>query len=196
MTNVGSGYSWAEVTFTNQSGSGVAARAIISPVNGHGFDAINELMVDSVILATTINNDPVQGIDLQTGYRQYGVVKNIDNWGDDGNYQGILGTTAFKATLTTTVGLNVNDYVIFNERDVYLLIYISGNEVLLIPQNGGILYVGDNGKQTSTNVVFQATAVTNPTINSTTGDLLYVNNHTLIEYQNQQSFTLRTVITL
>lgn len=196
MTSVGQGYSWANITFTNQSGSGVAARAIIAPANGHGFDAINELLVDTVILATTINNDSVHDIDLQTGYRQYGVVKNIDNWADDRNFIGTLGTTAFKATLDTTVGINSNDYVIFNEKDIYLVVFISGNDVLLVPQNGGILYVGDNGKQTSTNVIFKAMAVVNPTINSSTGDLLYVNNHTLIEYQNQQSFTLRTVITL
>jgi len=196
VTNVGSNYSWATVSFADQSGTGATARAIISPTTGHGFDAINELYADSVILATTINNDTIQGIKVKNGYRQYGVLKNIDNWGDDGKFQGTIGTAAYLATFSTTTNIVKNDYVLVNETDSYLVLYISGNDVLLIPQNGGVLLTGSTGKQVSTNVAFTVTAVTNPSINSYTGDLLYVNNHTQIEHQDQQSLTLRTVITL
>ena len=75
-TNMGSGYSNATVQANGGTGSGFEARVIISPPNGHGYDAVYELggFFAGVNVKLDGNNDGDGDFITGTAFRQVGVI--------------------------------------------------------------------------------------------------------------------------
>jgi len=73
ITNPGSGYRFANVVVSGGGGSNAAIRAVISPVGGHGSDAISELGGKYLMVNTRFEpTDPK--IPLNIDYRQVGLL--------------------------------------------------------------------------------------------------------------------------
>ena len=77
----GSGYSYANVTITGNTGTLVAANtavgvALISPPGGHGSNVINELFADKVCISTTFANTESNTIPIANDYRRVGLLKD------------------------------------------------------------------------------------------------------------------------
>lgn len=70
LTNRGIGYTWAEVEFSTGAAS---ARAITSPVGGHGNDAIKELGGKYVLVRSKIRFDELN-FPVENDYRKIGLV--------------------------------------------------------------------------------------------------------------------------
>jgi hypothetical protein len=74
MTNSGSGYTQATVSFANTSGGvGASATAILSPVGGHGSDAKSELGAVHKMVRLELAGDE-NGTFPATSYRQAGLI--------------------------------------------------------------------------------------------------------------------------
>lgn len=74
---IGTGYTIANVSFSSATGSGAAARAIISPPGGHGSNPVDELgafyvMIDVQLIADDGSGDFI----VDNDFRQIGIMSN------------------------------------------------------------------------------------------------------------------------
>ena len=77
VTNAGSNYSVANITFTPVSGgTGATARAVLSPENGHGTNPVEEL--GGFYSGVSVSLTGAEGSDfiINNSFRQLGIVKN------------------------------------------------------------------------------------------------------------------------
>lgn len=196
----GYGYTHANITITG-NGSNAAATAIISPPGGHGKNAVKELFADTIMLYSTINNEKNQGITVNNDYRQFGLLKNIKQFGSNLAFTNSLGSTCYLLTCNTVTGLNRDDVLTITSNDVekefVVIEVITGTNQLLLINNdnfdletGDILYNEIGADFTVTQIDSE------PDINKFSGDMLYIDNRTTVSYSDQQLVTIRTIIQL
>lgn len=79
MINVGSGYSYANITISSNTTDTITAAnltPIISPFGGHGSDVKNELIAKYVGISTTFANNESGTIPTTNDYRKIGLLKD------------------------------------------------------------------------------------------------------------------------
>jgi hypothetical protein len=74
VTNPGSNYSYAEAKIVSSTGSGAQLIAPVSPVSGHGYDAVGELAVHNIMLVCEFNGSEGGVIPTDIDYHQLGLV--------------------------------------------------------------------------------------------------------------------------
>lgn len=74
VTNAGTNYTFANVSITSTLGSGATVNYPISPIGGHGFDAVSELGCHKVMITTEFNGDEGGYIPTDIDYRQIGIL--------------------------------------------------------------------------------------------------------------------------
>ena len=210
MTNVGSGYTWTDVRITGNVGSDGAAtaRAIMSPIGGHGSDAINELGANSLVFYTSISRDLNQGFEINNDYRKVGLVRNFKEHGTNRRFQGSIGSGC--VLLTGSFNKELLDYdmlllkdgykkyriVDFNDTQILVSVFNNfpvtvGDTLVTDPTDGGhILYP----PQQPTNIF--VTDVAERTINPFSGDFLFFEVTTPYTPTAEQIITVRTVVTI
>ena len=94
MVTTGQGYTWTDVVIIGNVGStGAVARAIMSPLGGHGADAIDELNANSIVFYSSISRDKNQGIEIvNNDYRKAGLVRNIKQYGSNVRFTDDVGS--------------------------------------------------------------------------------------------------------
>lgn len=207
VTNPGVGYTFANVIISGDTGSNANLTAILSPQGGHGSDAIRELYTDTLILYSTINNEKIHGLDVNNDYRQYGIIKDIKQFGNQRAFANATGTPCFLVTvdtltnslfqplqddtiLQTTAGNTTRSFEVVEIRS-------ANTQILLTSLDNFTLTTGTVLNDPLTDSDFTVTSVDSlPTINKLSGDLLYVDNRTSISYSDNQLVTLRTVLRL
>jgi hypothetical protein len=207
VTNPGVGYTFANVIITADSGSNANITAIFSPQGGHGSDAIRELFADTLIFYSTINNERIHGLDVNNDYRQYGIIKDIKQYGNQRSFANATGTPCFLVTLNTltdslsntladdtiletTSGNTVRTFEVVETR-------VANTQALLTSLDNFTLTAGTVLNDPITDSNFTVSVVDRlPTINKFSGDLLYIDNRTSISYSDSQLVTLRTVLRL
>lgn len=200
VTSPGSGYTYGNVTLTDATGANANLSVIFSPYGGHGSDAVSELFADTIMLYTSVTNETVHGKSVTNDYRQFGIIKNLKNFNNNGTFIEASGASVYLATLNTVAGLSKDDYLYLNlavDRYFDIIdIYPSGNLVLLNPRDNYNLTQGDS-LINSANTTYTVSVINQtPDINKLSGDLLYINNKTPVTYSTQQEITLRTVLKL
>lgn len=78
MTNIGSDYTTATALITGD-GTGAAATAHVSPVKGHGKNAVEELRSSTLMFTGKLNQTLISGLELNNDYRQVGIIRNPDS---------------------------------------------------------------------------------------------------------------------
>lgn len=82
MNTIGNNYSQAVVTFSGGGGTDAAARAVISPVGGHGADPVTELGGYYTMLNVQLDGEEGSGdFPVDNDYRQLGMVINPYEYG-------------------------------------------------------------------------------------------------------------------
>ena len=83
--NLGSSYTFSDAALTSSSsmgsGTGGAVSVIISPKNGHGHSAINELGGHYVMTATTLTQDEGDDVSTANDFREVGLVVDPTTYG-------------------------------------------------------------------------------------------------------------------
>ena len=82
--NLGSGYTFSDIGLSSASaigGSGGVITVMISPKNGHGYDAVAELGGHYVMCATTLTQAENDDITIANDFRQVGIVVDPTNYG-------------------------------------------------------------------------------------------------------------------
>ena len=204
VTNPGQGYTYANITPAG-AGSGATFRAIISPKGGHGKDAISELYASTIMLVSRLSGEKNQTIPAVNDFRQISIIKNPKQYNANSYFRNAIGYTC--ALLECDVNsVNTAGFIGFKIDDVltqlndstktytlieklsannkyYLLVQINDNAV---PASGNTLYIGDYN--------MSVTAVTNPTINKFSGEMLYIDNRVKFASSDEQTIVTSTLI--
>ena len=194
MTSYGQNYRWATATITG-TGFGARARVVIAPYGGHGKNALTNLFTRYLMFYSNMAQDKNQGFDVNNDYRQLGIVKNPRMYGSTYNYvstagsacwvvSGVANTTLFPAdALLTKVDDSARFRIVTNNGNALLLQSLDNSS----PTIGSVL-VNANGD------LFTAAAVTAPTVDKYSGDLMFIDNRAAFTPTADQTVTMRTVI--
>jgi len=209
ITNPGRDYSWTDVQIIGNNGNdGTASvRAIMSPLGGHGSNAIDELNANSLAFYTSISKDKNQGIEINNDYRKVGLVRNFKKHGqnvkftDDVGSGCVLVTAQFDKTklqhdmLLLKDGYKKYRVVDFNDTQILLSVFNNfsvniGDLLVTDPTDGGLT----TPTIPSQNIV--VTSVTERTIDQFSGDFLMFSVREPYSPTAEQIITVRTVLTV
>ena len=194
MTSYGSGYRWATATITG-TGFGARARVVIAPYGGHGKNALTNLFTRYLMFYSNMAQDKNQGFDVNNDYRQLGIIKNPRMYGSTYSYNstsgsacwvvsGVANTTLFPAdTLITKVDDGTRFRIVTNNGNALLLQTIDNSTPIT-----GSIFSNANGD------LFNCSAVTAPTVDKYSGDMLFIDNRAAFTPTADQTVTMRTVI--
>lgn len=198
ITNMGSGYTWAKVTIQATGSTQATARAIISPINGHGSNAVEELYGRSVISYITFEGDEEGNFPIDITFRQIGIIAEpylygtttiADLPGSMRQYTALnLGTLSGSfvegeyINNSTTGTANVARILKVDSNKIYVNIIkeeISQNDFLVGATSGTtaeVLTVGD------------------PILERYSGNMLYLENREAITKIENQAETYRLIV--
>jgi hypothetical protein len=209
ITNPGNGYTWTDVTITGNTGStGAVARAIMSPLGGHGSNAIDELNANSIVFYTSISRDKNQGIEINNDYRKVGLVRNFKQFGSNRRFTDDIGsgcvliTGIFDPTLLQYDMLLSKDtykkFRIVDFTDTQILVSVFnnfgisiGDTLLTDPTNAGLVTAPT---VVASNIV--VTSVSERTIDQFSGDFLMFSIRDPYSPTSEQIITVRTTLTI
>jgi len=210
VNNVGSGYTFANVEITGGGGSEVVPgniQPIFSPPKGHGFDAPTELFADSLMFFSTISDEQIHGLTVDNDFRQFGIIKDIEQNGSQRLFGNTAGTPTFLATFDTlddTPGGTSpisNDVILELKSDttrkfVVVQTKTSTTQMLLSSLNNHTLSSSDVLVSPSENEFTINSINDSPDINKFSGELLFIDNRTAVTFSNEQLVTFRTILRL
>jgi hypothetical protein len=200
----GFGYTKATVTITGNTAAQQAyARAIVSPINGHGSDAVRELFAKDLSLSTTISTDRNLGFVVDNDYRQLGIIKNPRAFGATTRYTNFTGSTCYSITGNFLYALLVADMSMTDESgNRFRLVATPATEpaantvftVLVQSLDNATPTIGEKINYGNTYAILSA--VTNPTVNKYSGDLLFIDNRSSFQPTDEQTISIKTAIRL
>jgi hypothetical protein len=194
MTSYGSGYRWATVTITG-TGNGAKARAVISPYGGHAKEALNNFFARTLMFYSNISKDKNQGFDVNNDYRQLGIIKAPRQFGGVNNLTSISASACWVIAGSINTSLFPADAIITKDDDGtrFRIVTNTGNAVLVQSLDNGTPVIGSVFVNENSDL-FTAAAVTAPTADKYSGDMLFVDNRAAFTPTADQTVTLRTVI--
>ena len=194
ITSYGENYRYATVTISG-NGYGAKARAVITPYGGHGKYAINGLFSRTLMFYTNISGDKNQGFDVINDYRQLGILKNPRRYASTNSAVTISGSACFVISGSISTTFFPADSIIQDSVSSkrFRIVTNTGNAALVQSLDNfvptiGTTFVNDDS------FTFTVSAVTLPTIDKYSGDILFIDNRQGFTPTLDQSVTLRTIL--
>jgi hypothetical protein len=209
LNTSGSGYTFANLSILDSGGGANAtARAIVSPINGHGSDVLTELGARYVMINTRLNYAEGGGdFPVVNDYRRIGIVKNpVSN---------ATSRIATETTLDATITLNVSNVTGTFSLDEYIRGDNTNSNAFIVSANANVT----SGNVTiryitpielfSGNIIFSAgetirganslavgtiSKITPAEVKKNTGQILYVENRAKITRASDQAENIHIVI--
>ena len=209
LNTSGSGYTFANLSILDSGGgSNATARAIVSPINGHGSDVFTELGARYVMINTRLNYAEGAGdFPVVNDYRRIGIVKNPTS--------NATSTIATETTLDATITLNVSNVTGTFSLDEYISGDNTNSNAFIVSANANVA----SGNVTiryitpielfSGNIIFSAgetirganslavgtiSGITPAEVKKNTGQILYVENRAKITRASDQAENIHIVI--
>ena len=201
ITNGGTGYTNATITFTQTSGvgSGATARAVLSPIGGHGSNPIKELFGSTIGLTTSLSDNANKDLFLSNDFRQIGLVKNLYNYADTSVWTDLTATACFIINTNSSSGYSIDDIVTTDDGGRFRVIQITDGasstfDIYLQPiipliSDSSTLY---NETQETNNLLINN--VVTPEIKTSSGDVVYIENRTAINRSTDQVETIKALV--
>lgn len=196
VTNKGSNYTTATVTITG-NGTGATARAIMSPIGGHGKNAIKEFYSRYLLFSSSINSDVVNDDTLTNDYRQVSLIKDILRYDSPFRFPDSIGSAcAHVTTSSIPVGSFENDRLVevVSNGKTLRVVTKEGNNIVLQEVDAYIPFVGDVLRDTTTSETVTVTTSEQPEIDAQSGTMLYINNRPGFSSSPVQTVTIKTLI--
>ena len=204
----GSNYTYANLVIQGGGGANATARAIVSPINGHGSDVLTELGARYVMINTRLNYAEGGGdFPVVNDYRRIGIVKNPTS--------NATSTIATETTLDATITLNVSNVTGTFSLDEYISGDNTNSNAFIVSANANVA----SGNVTiryitpielfSGNIIFSAgetirganslavgtiSRITPAEVKKNTGQILYVENRAKITRASDQAENIHIVI--
>jgi hypothetical protein len=194
MTNYGSGYRWATITITG-SGFGAKARPIIGPYGGFGKEALNNLFAHTLMFYSNVSQDKNQGFNVNNDYRQLGIIKSPRQYGKTLPLTSVLSSACWAISGTANITLFPSDSIIYKTDDSmrFRIVTNTGSSLLLQSIDNASIVAGNNFSNDNGDV-FTVSAVTPPTVDKYSGDLMFIDNKQAFTPTADETVTLRTVL--
>ena len=183
VTDSGKDYTYADVSITDTGiGSGATARAIISPLNGHGSDPVYELGGKNILIDAKIKYTEDGVLPVGNDYRQISILKDPYYF----NTSVPAANLAFVQALTLLcdgVGDFLPDEIVYQGTSITQSTF-SGRVVAWDSATSKLLIINTKGTPTISQSVVGSTSFTprvvtnynNGTMKKFSGKLLYVDN--------------------
>lgn len=200
VDNLGYGYTHANVTLSSGVGSGATARAIISPQGGHGSDPLTELGGSYLLVNVQIRDTEGGVLTTHNDYRQISLVEDPLMYGTS------VVSSAPAVSQLTVLSLNGTSVEYMEDEWVYqgstfdssffrgyVVEWDSSNNIIKLSQTEGTpskdLLIGAN-----TTAARFVSAITNPSLQPRTGNILYTDNMTAIQRADDQAEDYKIVL--
>lgn len=213
IVNAGSGYTWTDIVVSGGVGTGCLARAIMSPLGGHGFNAVEELYARSLQFYTAMSRDLNQGIEITNDYRKAGLIRNLKKYGTNQRFTDEIGSGCVLITgqfdklklyqdmlllKRESSGVNYKKYRIidFNDTQILLSVFNNfsinvGDVIVTDPTNGGLITSPELPVSTIT-----VESVSERTIDQFSGDFIFFSVREPYAPSDDQIVTIRTTLAL
>jgi len=192
VTNVGSGYTRATVSFASGA---AAATAIISPKGGHGADPVEELGGKYVMINSRLDGSESNTISTANEFRQVGLVRDPLLFGTSTRATASSVRQTFRYTVANTGNYTLDEVVTSGSNTAFVVEWDATNSYLYTTKplnnnfaNGATITGGTSG--TSRTIVGISTASLDPY----SGDLLYVENRVPIARSTDQIEDVKLII--
>jgi len=200
IVNPGYGYTWTDIVIGG-GGTGAIVRAIMSPIGGHGSNAVDELNANSIMFYSSFSRDVNHGLNVTNDYRKAGLLRNLKQFGSQNRFNEDLGTGCVLITGTfdktkleydmliqkqELTPPNYKNYRIVEFTDTQILVSVFNNFSIL-PDDTLVTPEGYN---------IQVTAVQERTIDQFSGDFLFLTVREPFAPSEEQIITIRTVLTV
>ena len=209
VDNPGSGYTRATISFNDPNrrepnpNPVAIAYAILPPIHGHGYNAIEELYGSTVALYNTIRNDNMlAGLDQE--FRQFALIEDMRTLKEKTIVKQSEAILTFDVTVEPITNSSNNmgkDSIVYINETPHRIIDIIGNQFKLqqissifreILPTDSIVYTDSI---TNKQYVYPIDTVDNiPDIDKYSGTLLYSNNNTPFFMADNKTFGIRTYI--
>jgi hypothetical protein len=200
MIAFGSGYTRAQVVITDSirppstSFTDTEAYAILPPIKGHGFDAVEELYGNVLSVYSLLQGD-AELSNIGQDYRQYGIIKNPVDLLGSRRLTDIRYFVSFDIQVSDATTIEPDD-LLLNGVISYRVISKSGN--LITVQQLSYRYeipVGSFQRVDDPEVEYGITSVESfPTADKYSGDLLFLSNTPPFTPTAEQVVAVRTYI--
>jgi hypothetical protein len=180
----------------------------MSPLGGHGSNAIDELNANSVVFYTSISRDKNQGIEINNDYRKVGLVRNFKQFGSNRRFTEDIGSGCVLVTGSFDKTKIQYDMLLLKDGyKKYRVVDFTDTQLLLSVFNNFTVNIGDTlvtdptdaGLITSPTVSAQniiVTSVSERTIDQFSGDFLFFSVREPYSPTAEQIVTVRTVLTI
>ena len=198
VTNPGSGYTFADVSFSGP-GTGAEARAMISPPGGHGKDSLRELGGSAIMMNPRLNNDEDGKLSTANEYRQIAIIQDPKLKNTNNTASALVYDQTLRLTLSSGSANYIKDEDVF-QGATSASAYFTGrvvewdgaNNILKLTNTRGVpqsdVITGIN----SATVRF-VESVTNKELRDYSGNLLYVDNITPLQRADDQTDNFKIV---
>jgi len=192
VTNVGTGYTRATVTFASGAAT---ATAIISPKGGHGANAVEELSGKYVMVNSRLDGSESNTISTANEFRQVGLVRDPLLFGTTTRATASSFRQTFRYTVANTGNYTLDEVVTSGSNTAFVVEWDATNSYLYTTKplnqafaNGASITGATSG--TSRTI----TAISTPTLDAYSGDILYVENRVPIARATDQIEDVKLII--
>ena len=192
VTNIGTGYTRATVAFASGAAT---ATAIISPKGGHGANAVEELSGKFVMVNSRLDGSESNTISTANEFRQVGLVRDPVLFGTSTRATASSVRQTFRYTVANTGNYTLDEVVTSGSNTAFVVEWDATNSYLYttkpLNQNfaNGASIVGATSGTSRT-----ITAISTPTLDPYSGDILYVENRVPIARATDQIEDVKLII--
>lgn len=182
VTNVGRDYNYATVTISG-NGANAKADAVISPIGGHGSDALAELGGHYLLLNTSLEYGESGKIPVENDYRKILLMTNPKLWNSNVYAEGDVYDCTWHFQLANVSGIT-NDMImegITSGATAVVVKVNSSNNTIWLTSVKGAFTDGENLKISGTENVFNVISKEPPQIEPRSGNII------LKEYRSKVS---------
>lgn len=200
ITDRGTNYTFADVIIT---GDGVDAdlRTVISPQGGHGSNIPQELLATTLGISLNIE-DFQSDFFLDNDFRQYGIIKNINEYGTDTFLTDNTGNGCFVVTVPDDTQYNLDDVITTDGGGKFTVVYVNNNKIYLLPSINNItensvltnVTTGISNLPILPNTTLVTDNFVEPDITQNSGNIIFLNNIPPLQRQDDQTETIKMYI--
>jgi hypothetical protein len=198
----GSGYTYADLTINDDSGSGSGAvlRAIISPPGGHGSDPLRELGGSNLMINVRLRYDENEKLPVTNDFRQISIIKDPLIYGTNR----VESNSVFDQTLSLTLS-GVGDDTFIEDEIVYqgvtpnttftgtVVSWDSSGILKLSDTRGSLIAASITGESSGATGVVSFPVIF-PEVQPYSGQLLYIDNVQPISRSSDQIEDFKIVL--
>ncbi len=203
VTNEGSGYTFADITFSSTTGTNAVARAVIAPIEGHGSNPIRELYANKIGIVSTLFDRDNEDLTLGNDFRQIGLVKNLKNYPKTAHFTDTTGNASFIVDVDIAdAGNYAVDNIILTDdavqgkfRVTQIINDVSSYKIHLQRIRGDITSSSTLTNETSNTSGLSINSLTLPEFNVSSGEIVYIENRAAVNRNENQAETIKAIVT-